>query len=871
MNKEIFKKILPYLAALAIFIILTLVYASPALDGKVINAGDTKSWEGMYQEGKEYVDSGHHSWWTGSMFSGMPNYQIGGGQYPAPAVDVNFRNMAQLWFPATLAFILAYFLGYFILLRSFKINEWLSIVGAIAIAMSSYFFLIIPAGHNTKAMALGFLPVIIGGFHLIFQKKYGWGIILTMVYSSFALMLHPQMTYYIFMIIGLLAIAELYIHIREKRWKDLGIGVAAFALAFGIGFGVQSTGYMVNKEYAKETMRGGHSEIAKEEDAVNKTSGLSLEYMTDYSYGIGETSTLLIPGSRGYASYYDVGTNSKVYDALVKEYGLQKRDAANVCKITPTYWGGDEGTSGPVYVGAIVCFLFVLGLLIVKGPYKWALLVATIFSILLSWGSNFMWLTELFAKYFPMYTKFRAVESILVVAEITIPLLGFLALKEVMDQKAADTYDKKKMLRNIYIAAGVTAGLCLVAIFASFFINYDRGEIDAAIFERLKQNHLHFVDEEYYAAVFAERAAIYRASAFRSLLFVLLGAASVWLYASEKLKFGYFVAILGVLILVDMWAIDRKFFNDDNFVNAKQDKEYFAEQPWEKEILDQEGENGTHNFPTNKSYRIFNLTNPQGAFNDSRTSYRFKSIGGYHAAKLRRYQDLIDAHISSTKEDIKEDILMRKSILTMDGQKYFLPLSDTTDYPVLNMLNMKYAVVDNGQPIVVANPNAFGNAWFVDSVKLANNPNEESDALGKINLRNTLVTDVQFKDFVKDFQPGHDSTAQIKLTKYAPDYVEYDYRAAKDGTVVFSEIYYPYGWKAYIDDKPADHFRANYTLRAMNVPAGQHHIRFEFRPDTVEKWGKVSVACKYLIYLTILGIAGFGIFRMVRRRKVTKA
>lgn len=853
--KDIFKKALPYLAALAIFIILTLIYASPVLDGKVINAGDTKSWEGMYHEGKEYVDSGHHSWWTGSMFSGMPNYQIGGGQYPAPAVDVNFRNIAQLWFPATLAFILAYFLGYFILLRSFKVNEWISIVGAIAIAMSSYFFLIIPAGHNTKAMALGFLPVIIGGFHLIFQKKYGWGIILTMVYSSFALMLHPQMTYYIFMIIGLLSIAELYIHIREKRWKDLGIGVAAFALAFGVGLGVQSTSYMINNEYAKETMRGGHSELAKAEDPINKTSGLSLDYITQYSYGIGETSTLLIPGARGYASAYNVGTDSKVYEAMVQN-GMPKRQAAEYCKGMPTYWGGDEGTSGPVYVGAIVCFLFVLGLLIVKGPYKWALLVATIFSILLSWGSNFMWFTELFAKYFPMYTKFRAVESILVVAEITIPLLGFLALKEIMDQKAANTYDKKKMLRNIYISAGVTAGLCVIALIASFSMNFAWGR-DEAIFANWP--------EWLSSAIVAERAAIYRTSAFRSLVFVLLGALLVWLYASEKLKFGYFVAILGVLVLVDMWSIDRKFFNNDNFVSAKQDKGYFAEQPWEKEILDREGENGTHNFPTKNSYRIYNLTNPQGPFNDSRTSYRFKSIGGYHAAKLRRYQDMIDAHIS------QETNPMLQSIRTMDGQKYFLPLSDTTDYPVLNMLNMKYAVVGNEQPMVVENPNAFGNAWFIDSVKLANTPNEESDALNIINLRNTLVTDVKFKDFIKDFKPNHDSTATIKLTKYAPDYVEYDYSANEKGTVVFSEIYYPYGWKAYIDGKATDHFRANYTLRAMNVPAGQHHIRFEFRPDTVEKWGKVSVACKYLIYLTILGTIGYGIFRMVRRRKETKA
>ena len=854
MTKDFFKKALPYLAALAIFIILTLIYASPVLDGKVINAGDTKSWQGMRHETKLYNEQGEYSWWTGSMFCGMPAYQTGGGTYPAPSIKISFWNISKLYFPETLGLILAYFIGFFILLRSFKVNEWLSIVGAVAIAMSSYFFFIIPAGHNTKAIALAALPVIVGGFYLIFQKRYLAGFLLTIIYSAFAITPHPQMAYYIFMLLGVLFIAEVITHIFEKRWKDLFLGTAFFVLAFGIGLGAQSASIMANREYAKETMRGGHSELAKEVDPINKTSGLSLDYMTQYSYGIGETSTLLIPGSRGYASSYDVGTNSKIYEAMVQN-GIPKRQAADYCKGMPTYWGGDEGTSGPVYVGAIVCFLFVLGLFIVKGPYKWALLVATLFSILLSWGHNFMWLTELFAKYFPMYTKFRAVESILVVAEITIPLLGFLAIKEIMDQKANKTYDKNKMLRNIYLSAGITAGLCVLALIASFFMNFSWGR-DETIFANWP--------EWLSSAVVAERAAIYRISALRSLIFVLLGALLVWLYTSDKLKFGYFVAVFGVLVLLDMWPIDRKFFNNDNFVSPKQDKNYFVEQSWEKEILDREGEKGDPHFPTQSSYRIYNITNPQGPFNDSRTSYRFKSIGGYNAAKLRRYQDIIDAHI------LGETNTMVQSIRQMGNQLVLEP-NEHTDYEVLNMLNMKYAVVGNDQPMVVANPNAYGNAWFVDSVVIVNTPNEESDALDTINLRNTLVTDVKFKDFVKDFQPGHNDNAKIQLTKYAPDYVEYDYSADKAGTVVFSEIYYPYGWKAYIDGKPADHFRANYTLRAMNVPAGKHHIRFEFRPDTVEKWGKVQIACISFIYLAILGAIGYGIFRMVRRRKEMKA
>lgn len=846
MNKEIFKKILPYIVAAVVFIVLSIIYVSPVLDGKVLHSSDGVGWQGQAHECKVYNDSAKTvSGWTGSMFGGMPAYQIT-YSYPQEPVLKPIGLITRLFFTNTIAWILGYFIGFFILLRAFKVNPWVSIAGAIAITLSSYFFIIIAAGHILKAVAIGLLAPIIGGFYLIYQKKYGWGIILVMIYTAIAIMLHPQMTYYIFMLIGVLFCAELFIHIKEKRWKDLIVGTLLFGAAFGLGISTQAVSFFTNQEYSKETMRGGHSELVKEGESTNKTAGLDLTYMTQYSYGIGETSTLLIPGARGFASTYDVGTNSKIYEAMTHN-GMPRKQAEEYCKNMPTYWGGDEGTAGPVYAGAIVCFLFVLGLFIVKGPYKWALLVATLFSILLAWGSNFLWFTELFAKYFPLYTKFRAVESILVVAEITMPLLGFLAIKEIMDQKAADTYNPKKMRTNIYIAAGITAGFCLMALIASYFMNFSWGR-DEAIFANWP--------EWLSSAIVAERAAIYRASALRSLLFVLLGAAAVWLYASEKLKLGYFVAALGVLVLVDMWPIDRKFFNDDNFVKEKQDKSFFAEQPWETDIL-------THE-KNNPSYRVYNLTDPQGPFNDSRTSYRLKSIGGYSAAKLRRYQDLIDSHISP------ETNPMLKSIMQNGNQLYLRP-SDTASYPVLNMLNMKYAVVGNDQPMVVENPNAMGNAWFVDSVVLANTPNEESDALNKINLHNTLVTDVKFKDFVKDFKTGHDSTAQIKLTKYAPDYVEYDYEAKENGMVVFSEIYYPYGWKAYIDGKPADHFRANYTLRAMNVPAGKGHIRFEFRPDTVEKWGKVSVACSYAIYLIVLGIAGFGIYKMVRRRKETKA
>ena len=843
MNKEIFKKSIPYLVALAIFTILSLIYSAPEVfDGKVLQAGDQISGKGMSHEVVEYHKVNGYSFWTGSMFGGMPTYQIGGGKYPAPAVDIPYSRITRLWFTGLLALFMGYFIGFFILLRAFKINEWISIIGAIAITLSTYFLLIIPAGHNAKVVAIALLAPIIGGFYLIFQKKYGWGAIITLIYTSIGIMAHPQMTYYIFMLIGVLFCAELFIHIREKRWKDLVISTLIFAACFGIGIATQIAPFMANKEYAKETMRGGHSELEKDANAKNKTSGLDLTYITQYSYGIGETATLLIPGAKGYASSYNVGTNSKIYQAMVQN-GIPKRQASDYCKGMPTYWGGVEGTSGPVYAGAIICFLFVLGLFIVKGPYKWALLIATICSIFLSWGYNFMALQEFFANYFPMYTKFRAVESILIVAEITIPLLGFLALKEIMEQKKSKTYDKNLLKKQILLSSAITGGFCLLTIIVSFFLNYSWGR-DTEIFAQWP--------EWLSTAVIAERGSILRASALRSLIFVIIGAALIWFFVKDKLKFGYFAAILGIFVLADMWTIDRKFFNDDNFIKEKNMDNYFAKKPWEETILNKEQDN--------LSYRVFNLTDPQGPFNDARTSYYFKSIGGYNAAKLRRYQDLIDAHISPEINPMYQSIVQQ-------GDHVFLKPSDSTSYPVLNMLNMKYAIVNAENPVIVENPNAMGNAWFVDNVVVAQTPNEESDALDKINLRNTLVTDAKYQEFVKDFRPHHDSTATIQLTKYAPDYVEYDYTAEVDGIAVFSEVYYPYGWKTYIDDKPVEHFRANYTLRALNVPAGQHHIRFEFRPDTVEKWGKVSIASKYVMNLFILSIIGLAIYRSVRRRK----
>jgi hypothetical protein len=816
MNKDLLKKWLPYIVAIVVFILFTIIYCSPALEGKVVQGTDTIGWKGMSHEARLYNDQkGNNTFWTGSMFSGMPTYQITSGKIQSETFLNPINKIVALGFKDTMKFLIWYLLSFFILLKAFKVNTWLSIVGAMAITLSSYFFIIIEAGHGNKALAIALMAPVIAGFFLIFNKKYLWGIILTMVYIMMCYTKHPQMAYYYFLLIGCLFFAELFIHIKEKRMKEFLIATVLFAAAVGVGIGTRYTSTALNQEYVKETMRGGHSELVKDTDEQNKTKGLDLDYATQWSYGIDETFTLLIPNFMGASTNYDAGTNSKVYEELIK-HNVPKKNSADFCKNVPTYWGTQPFTSGPVYIGAIICFLFVLGLCIVKGPYKWALLTATIFSVLLSWGKNFMPLTEFFFNYFPMYNKFRAVSSILVVAEVTMPLLGFLAIKTIMEKQM----NKEKLLKNIYISAGITAGICLIfALFGSMLYNFTSPN-DESIFSQMP--------EWLCSAIIAERASMLRTDAFRSFAFILLGAGALWLFVKEKMKLPYFIGALGILILADMWPVAKRFFNDNHFVSSKYETNYFKKQPYEEYILQD----------TDPHFRVFNVTT--NSFNESRTSYHLKHIGGYNAAKLRRYQDLISEHI------------------------YKMNMG------VINMLNTKYFIVQgqNNEPMPQYNPNAMGNAWYVDSVLVVNTPNEESDALNEIDLTTTAVLDVKFAGFVNDFVSGKDSTAQVTFLSYKPNILEYQTRATKDGIVIFSEIYYPYGWHAYIDGQPTEHFRANYTLRALNVPAGEHHITFEFKPDTIKKAEPVSILCIIIMYGTIVGGIAYYFVRMRKKETV---
>lgn len=832
------KKLLPYAVAIAVFVAIAMFYCAPILEGKVLIQGDTNNWKCAAQEARAFYDEhGYSPWWTNSMFSGMPTYQIT-GQYSTSKIYYFIENIARVGLTGKLdviGIIFAYFFGFFLMLRCFKVNPWLSIIGGLAIGFSTYFFLIIPAGHVTKAEAIGFLAPVIGGFYAIFRKQYWLGAPLVIIYGILCLTLHPQMTYYIFMLIGVMACAELYIHITEKRWKNLGMSLGILVICLLLIFSTKIIWFDMNQSYLKETMRGGHSELTRENDDKSKPAGLDIDYATAWSYGVGETMTLLIPNWEGGASGYNVGAESQLCETMKKQ-GIPKRSAEQFCQQVPTYHGEKAFTSGPVYIGAIICFLFVLGLFIVKGPYKWALLIATLFSITLAWGRNMMWFTELFFNYFPMYSKFRAVESILVVAEITMPLLAILALQRIVNKNI----EWKQLQKYLFISGGITAGICL--FFALF-----GGIVD--ITSSYDSQWTSQVPAWLRDAIFEQRTTMIKADAWRSFIFIALGFIVIYWYAwqtqrNEQPKHNYILyGALFVLVLADMIPINKRFFGDNNFARTKEADSYFAIQPYEQEILKD----------TDPNFRVLNLAT--NTFNDARTSYRLKSIGGYSAAKLRRYQDLIDMHISQEMNPLMQTIMQTQGFMLPDSQ-------EGKNFPVLNMLNMKYAVVplQNGSQTPVQNPYAMGNCWFVDEITLVDTPDEECDLLDKIDLHTQAVADKRFADALDITKPEVTTMMAfdketIELTSYAPNCLEYTSRNERNKVAVFSEIYYPEDWHLYIVDKQGNNSveiplaRVNYTLRAAVIPAGEHKLRMEFKPHALQldKWAITL----YIIALTL--------------------
>lgn len=804
MKKLDFKTLLPYITAVLVFLVITLVYFSPLLEGKRILQSDIMHFTGMSKEIVDFREkTGTEPLWTNSMFGGMPAYQISVLYKGNILGYLDTLLTLGLPHPANLVFL--YFIGFFILLLVLKIDPWLAITGSIAFTFSSFFFIIIEVGHNSQAHAIAYIPLVLAGIILTLRRKYILGGILTTIFLSLEIKAnHPQITYYLVIMVLILGLFELFYAIREKRIIKLlaSIGILVIAAAFAVLTNIATL--WATWEYGKDTIRG-KSELTS--DLENKTSGLDKDYATQWSYGVGETMTLLIPNFYGGGSSEKVSENSAIVKAL-KENNVPQNQINQFTKypLPFLYFGAQPGTSGPVYVGAIVFFLFILGLIIVRGPLKWWLLSVTVLSILLSWGHNFMVLTDFFMEYVPGYNKFRAVSMTLVIAEVAMPILGLMALKVLFEQHL----DRKKLFKSLQIAAGITGGIGLLfVIMPGLFLSFS-GPNDAAI-----QQQFQFPDWMM-QAIRNERARLVRLDALRSFAFIILAAGVLWAFLFSKLKRSYVYIILGALILVDMFAVSKRYLNNDSFTSKIKVEKPFTPSQADQQILRD----------TDPYYRVFNLT--VSTFNDASTSYFHKSIGGYHGAKLRRYQELIENQISKN------------------------------NMSVLNMLNTKYIILpgQDRTPTAQRNFDALGNAWFVEGYDLVDNADQEMAAITLFNPADTAVIDKRFESALTPYKPGRDSLASIKLTSYSPNHLVYKYESDKDGLAVFSEIYYPKGWNAYVDGKLTPHFRANYVLRAMILPAGNHTIDFKFEPNVFMIGEKISlISSIVLIVLIILLIA----------------
>ena len=787
------------------FALITLVYFFPVMQGKRVKQHDIEMYKGMSKEIVDFrQETGEQSLWTNSMFGGMPAWNISVRQNSNLMSYVN--KVFSLGLPNPIGAVFISMLGFFILLLVLECNIWVSFVGALAYGFTSYMFIIIGAGHNSKAMAMAYMAPVIAGILLTYKGKYLWGAVLTAIALALEISAgHLQITYYLLLIVVCIVIAELVDAIKEKKFphffKASGIlvGVAILAIL------TCSTTLYANYEFGKETMRG--APVLKK-NAENQTKGLDRDYITQWSYGIGETWSLMIPNAKGGASGYIGNDNS----------ALEKCDARFRSTIAQqnAYWGDQPGTSGPVYVGAITCFLFILGLFVVKGKYKWVLLAATVLSILLSWGKNFMGFTDFFLDYIPGYNKFRAVSMTLVIAEVCMPLLAFLALAEIF--KNPDLIKQNK--RYLYISLGITGGLCLLfyAMPQTFFNFLSQNE--AVQFQQLQNEGDSALYKAFAAQLETARVAIFKADAIRSFLYIYIAAIIILLTVSGKMNTKYMFPILALLVVVDMFTIDKRYLNNSNFIDKRKADKPFVMSDVDKQILQD----------NDLSYRVINLT--VSTFNDASTSYFHKSVGGYHGAKLRRYQDVIDQYLSKR---------------------------DLNFWKVLNMLNTRYIIYpSNNNKMASKNYDAFGNAWIASDIKWVTTPNDEIDAIADTDVKNVAIVNDEFKDLVGDFKASP-AEGKIQLIDYKPNELKYSFDSSKDELVVFSEIWTKKGWTMWIDGVVSPLFRADYILRSAIIPAGQHEIVMRYEPSVWRIGNAIQLVTSLLILMGFVAVCYFSI------------
>lgn len=804
------KSVLPHLVAVVVFLVITLSYFSPILEGKRIWQSDAVQFTGVAKEITDFREkTGQEALWTNSLFGGMPAYLIS-VVYKSNLFRYIDRYLALgLITPAKFLFLSL--LGFYLLLLAFRVNPWLSLVGAIAFAFSTYFFIIEAVGHNTKALALAYMAPLLGGVYLTLRKNLWLGAAVTGIFLALQINAnHYQITYYTGILIFILGLVELVYHVKGNELLPFlkAVGVLLLVLVLAVGSHITST--LLVLEYGKVSMRG-KSELTS--DQGNKTGGLDRDYiLNDYSYGIAETMNLLIPNFMGGASG-GFDTKSKTYSLL------QQNNVPNakqfVERVPLAYWGPQRYTAGPMYIGAVVIFLFFMGMFLVDNRLRWWLLASTLLAILLAWGKHFAFLSDLFISYFPGYNKFRTVSMILVIPMLTMPLMGILGVSRIISGEAT----KKEFYTALKWSLGITGGITLFfTLFPGMLFSFS-----APIDEQLKSQGGGFLID----AIRDDRKSLLQQDALRSLIFILLSATLLWSFFQKKISLAIFLPGLALLLLVDLWPVNRRYLNSDNFSTRRQVAQPFQPSQADLQILRD----------PDPDFRVFNLT--VDPFNDASTSYFHKSIGGYHGAKMKRYQELIENHIA-------------KNNMT-----------------VLDMLNTKYFIIpgEKNQPVAKYNGEALGNAWFVDSARIVRNADEEIAALGNFNPAATAIVDQRFDIPLGQWDGQSDSTATIRMLSYAPNHLVYESTSSVEGLAVFSEIYYDKGWDAYVDGEKCDYLRCNYVLRGMVLPAGPHKVEFKFAPKSYFIGEKISLASSSLLVVFLIGIIGWQLSRTGRKEE----